>query len=112
MTITTHTITTRHFPSLYYRRAGVGPGLMLLHGFPASGSIWEDFIAELSKQYTLIIPDIPGAGNSRLEGESVSMEQLASIVPAILDHAGLQQCILAGHSMGGYISMAAAELFS
>ena len=43
------------------------------------------FQPQLSEQFTVLIPDIPGAGSSRLDGEAVSMEQLASIVPAILE---------------------------
>jgi pimeloyl-ACP methyl ester carboxylesterase len=84
---------------------------MLLHGFPASGELWDGVFFQLSQQFTVLIPDIPGAGNSRLEGEVATMEQLATIVPAILDDAGIERCVLAGHSMGGYISVAAAELF-
>ncbi len=111
MTTTTHTITTKQFPSLFYRRTGEGPALMLMHGFPASGSLWDGMAAGLSSNYTLLIPDLPGAGSSRLEGETVGMEDLATVVPAILDDAGIACCVLAGHSMGGYVSMAAAELF-
>jgi pimeloyl-ACP methyl ester carboxylesterase len=107
----THTITTKHFPTLVYRRYGQGPALMLLHGFPASGKLWDGIYFQLSQQFTVLIPDIPGSGNSRLEGEVVTMEQLATIVPAILDHAEIDTCVLAGHSMGGYVSIAAAELY-
>lgn len=102
------TVTTKHFPTLSYRRYGAGPALMLLHGFPASGNLWDGLAFHLSQRYTLLIPDIPGSGHSRLEGETITMEELATIVPAILDNAGMDKCILAGHSMGGYISLAAA----
>ncbi len=106
-----HIITTDLFPALAYRRVGSGPALMLLHGFPVSGSLWDDLIPALSKDHTLLIPDIPGSGESRLGAPDVSMEHLATIVPAILDDAGLDRCCLAGHSMGGYISLAAADGF-
>jgi pimeloyl-ACP methyl ester carboxylesterase len=85
---------------------------MLLHGFPASGKLWDGMYFQLSQQFTVLIPDIPGSGDSRLEGELVTMEQLATIVPAILDDAGIETCILAGHSMGGYVSVAAAQLYA
>lgn len=107
----THTITTKHFPALAYRRYGQGPALMLLHGFPASGSLWDGLMPRLSQYYTLLIPDIPGSGSSKLDGEAISMEELATIVPVILDDAGIEKCVLAGHSMGGYISLAVAEAF-
>jgi pimeloyl-ACP methyl ester carboxylesterase len=106
-----HIITTKHFPALAYRRYGSGPALMLLHGFPVTGKLWENIVFSLSQSLTVLEPDIPGAGESRLDGEAASIEELASIVPAILDSAGIGQCTLAGHSMGGYISLAAAARY-
>jgi pimeloyl-ACP methyl ester carboxylesterase len=108
----THIITTKHFPALAYRRYGSGPAIMLLHGFPVSGRLWDGVAPGLSQTHTVLVPDIPGAGESRLDGEAVSIEDLASIVPAVLDDAAVGQCTLAGHSMGGYISLAAAALYS
>lgn len=105
------TITTEAFPTLAYRHIGNGPALMLLHGFPASGKIWEPVIASLSQKFSLLIPDIPGAGESQLGVPLPAIEALAEIVPAILNDAGFECCVLAGHSMGGYIAMAAAEAF-
>jgi pimeloyl-ACP methyl ester carboxylesterase len=111
-TRTTTTITTSHFPQLAYRRIGKGPALMLLHGFPASGVVWDPLIPKLSEANTLLIPDIPGAGDSKQGKEDVTIELLSSIVPAILDHEGIGSCVLAGHSMGGYIALAASEQYA
>lgn len=107
----TTTITTSRFPSIAFRSVGTGPALMLLHGFPASGNLWEPIVATLSETCQLIIPDIPGAGESRLGTPTVSIDELAGIVPALLDHLNLDKCILAGHSMGGYIALAGATLY-
>jgi pimeloyl-ACP methyl ester carboxylesterase len=104
-----HTITTKHFTSLTYKRYGEGPAILLLHGFPASGSLWGETVFRLAQTNTVLVPDIPGTGESELEGEETTIEELATMVPAILDHAGIDVCTLAGHSMGGYISLAVAE---
>lgn len=104
-------ISTKHFPQLSYKRYGNGPALMLLHGFPASGNLWSEVQFQLSQGLTLLIPDLPGTGGSQLNSTDTSMEELASVVPEILDDAGIGQCVVAGHSMGGYIALAAAELF-
>jgi len=106
-----HIITTKQFPALAYNRYGSGPAIMLIHGFPASGSLWGELVIHLSQALTVLVPDIPGTCDSRLEGEAITIEELATIVPDILDHAGIQHCVVAGHSMGGYIGLAAAELF-
>ncbi|MBS1616164.1 MAG: alpha/beta hydrolase [Bacteroidetes bacterium] len=104
-------ITTDTFPALSFRKAGSGPALMLLHGFPASGTIWEPLIPLLAETHTLLIPDIPGSGQSQLGKPLPTIEELATLVPAILEHTGIERCVLVGHSMGGYIALAAAETF-
>lgn len=105
------TITTDSFPRLAYRRVGEGPVLMLLHGFPASGTLWNPIVDLLSQRLCLLIPDIPGSGESQPGASLSSIEDLATLVPAVLDDAGAENCVLAGHSMGGYIGLAAAEAF-
>ncbi len=102
-----HHIRTEYFPTLSYRRLGAGPALLLLHGFPVDGSLWDEVSEILGGSCTLLIPDLPGTGSSELGPAPASIEQLASIVPAILDDAGIEDCVLAGHSMGGYIGLAA-----
>jgi pimeloyl-ACP methyl ester carboxylesterase len=106
-----HHIRTELFPTISYRRVGSGPVLMLLHGFPANGSLWDQVSDILSADFTLLIPDLPGTGTSELGAHAVSIEQMSSVVPAILDDAELQDCVLAGHSMGGYIGMAALSKY-
>lgn len=102
-----HHTATEKFPTISYRKTGAGPALMLLHGFPASGSLWEPLVEQLAKSCTLLIPDIPGTGTSAFKDEELSIADFAAIVPAILDDAGIYSCVLAGHSMGGYIALAA-----
>jgi pimeloyl-ACP methyl ester carboxylesterase len=106
-----HIIATKHFPALAYRQYGSGPAIMLIHGFPASGNLWAGVVTYLAESLTVLVPDVPGTGDSKMDGEAVTMEELATIVPAIFDDAGITQGVVAGHSMGGYIALAAAELF-
>lgn len=110
MTPQHHTSTT-DFPTISYRKSGTGPAVLLLHGFPANGSLWTRVAAELAKHFTVLTPDIPGTGTSQLGKTAVSIEDLAAIVPAILDDAGVTTCVLAGHSMGGYVALAAWARF-
>lgn len=104
-------IRTKQDARFAYRRVGEGPALMLLHGFPASGILWNPLVELLSRDHCLLIPDLPGAGASDLIQKNPGIEDLAAIVPAVLDDAGIDHCVLAGHSMGGYVTMAAAELY-
>lgn len=95
---------------IFYRKMGAGPALVLLHGFPESGTLWQNTWDDLSRQYTLIIPDFPGSGESTLEKET-SISDMAECVNAILDKEGINSAVIAGHSMGGYVAFAFAELY-
>ena len=93
-----------------YRKEGTGPALVLLHGFCESLGIWNDFTRALSKKYLLIVPDLPGHGGSG--GPEIStMEFMAEAVHAVLREESVKSAVLTGHSMGGYVSLAFAELF-
>lgn len=94
-------------PSIYYSRTSSGPALVLLHGFPESGTLWQNITGNLSGFATLIIPDLPGAGRSPLQKET-GIDQMADEIKAILDKEGIDKAVLAGHSMGGYVALAFA----
>src|SRR3982750_1431533 len=88
-----------------YEVLGKGQPVVLLHGFGESGAIWNKQDDVLQKHAKLIIPDLPGSGNSAmLEGENVSIEDYADCVNALLNEEQIETCIMLGHSMGGYIT--------
>ncbi len=103
-------ISTSVSSSISYRKMGAGPAIVLLHGFPESGTLWQHIWHELCGSFTLIIPDFPGSGNSVLERET-GMEDMAECVLAILDKESIETAVIAGHSMGGYVAFAFAGLY-
>jgi pimeloyl-ACP methyl ester carboxylesterase len=92
-----------------YRKTGAGPVVMLVHGFPEDGALWDKIVPGMSESFTLLIPDLPGSGASPLPKEEMTMELMASSLKAVLDQEGIKQAVLAGHSMGGYASLSFAE---
>jgi pimeloyl-ACP methyl ester carboxylesterase len=104
------TISTNTFPKLSYRKEGQGPALVLIHGFPENGGLWKQVWPALSAQFTVIVPDLPGTGESAL-GVETSMESLAGAVSDILSKESIEQSVVVGHSMGGYVALAFAEKF-
>jgi pimeloyl-ACP methyl ester carboxylesterase len=98
--------------SLYYRIAGEGETVMLIHGFAEDSSIWNGMIHELSKEYKLIVPDLAGSGRSTGNMENISMARLAEHINLILTREKIDSCFMIGHSMGGYITMAFAERYA
>lgn len=96
---------------MVYSDRGEGPCLLLLHGYLESMEIWKDFAERISGRYRLIIPDLPGHGNSGIWGDTHSMEDLAGGIRALMESEGIDKIFLVGHSMGGYVVMAFADLF-
>lgn len=91
---------------------GKGTALVLLHGFLENSLMWEVFIPELSKKNRVIVIDLLGHGKTDPMGYVQTMEDNADIVFAVLESLRIKKAVLAGHSMGGYVALAFAELYS
>lgn len=87
---------------LYYSIEGNGFPLIFLHGFPMDHSAWDEFVQPFTEKYRVILPDIPGFGKSGLPNKDMSMEYYADCLKAILDAEKISECLMIGHSMGGY----------
>jgi pimeloyl-ACP methyl ester carboxylesterase len=90
---------------------GKGRVVVLLHGFLGSHQIWEQTINNLSKSYRVIAIDLPGHGNTPCFGYAHSMELMAKSLKTVLDFLHLKKYVIIGHSMGGYVGLAFADLF-
>lgn len=98
---------------LNYKIIGKGKThVVFLHGFLFNLSIWEDIISpELKETATCLLIDLPGHGESPVYGETHSMDLMAKKVLEVLENVGWKQATFVGHSMGGYVALAFAELF-
>jgi pimeloyl-ACP methyl ester carboxylesterase len=109
--ITHHTILF-HGIQLHYRKVGVGAATLLIHGFGEDGNVFNQAIQHLPDQGTLLIPDLPGSGESEIwPAAEPSLNDFALALNAILEKEGIEKCKVMGHSMGGYIALAFAEQF-
>ncbi|MBK6634030.1 MAG: alpha/beta hydrolase [Chitinophagaceae bacterium] len=98
---------------IFFRTAGKGKPIVLIHGFAEDGDIWKNQIEFLKDHFYLIIPDLPGSGRSSVISRqpAVGIEEYADVIKAVLDEEKISQCSMAGHSMGGYIGLAFAEKY-
>lgn len=96
---------------IYYNQVGKGETVVLLHGFLESSTMWNDLIPQLSKTHNVVYMDLLGHGNTGCLGYIHTMEQMAEAVEAVLKHLKVEQATFIGHSMGGYVALAFAELF-
>lgn len=102
---------TIHFQDIsgFYTDEGSGETIVLIHGFCEDGSVWADFRKHFSRNYRVLVPDLPGYGNSALTKETLTIEWMADFVYAILKKENISSPIIIGHSMGGYITLALTE---
>jgi len=94
-----------------YSDRGKGRVVVLLHGFMESLEMWDDFSKELSKSFRVICIDLPGFGETPCIGYVHSMEMMAKCVKVVMGKERLKKYVIIGHSMGGYVTMAFADLF-
>ena len=95
---------------LHYSEAGNGTPVVLLHGFPLSSEIWRAQQSGLSDRWRVITPDLRGHGKSPAPEGAYSMETMARDVLALLDTLRISKAVILGHSMGGYLTLAAAKI--
>ena len=95
-----------------YSDTGKGNVIVLLHGFLENQTMWQDFIPEFSKKYRVITIDLLGHGKTECLGYLHSMEDNADMVHEVLHELKIRKAVFVGHSMGGYVALAFAELYS
>jgi len=94
-----------------YTDSGEGNAVVLLHGFLENKKMWKDYVSFFSDQYRVITIDLLGHGESDCLGYVHSMEDNAGAVHKVLEHLHVKKAIILGHSMGGYVGLAFAELY-
>jgi pimeloyl-ACP methyl ester carboxylesterase len=90
---------------LVYWKGGKGPPLVLVHGVNDQAGTWAPVVAALSSSHRLLIPDLPGHGESDPASGPLSMPAMVEALDALIDHeAAGERIALVGNSMGGWIS--------
>jgi pimeloyl-ACP methyl ester carboxylesterase len=97
--------------NVVYHTEGNGAATVLIHGFAEDGTVWDAQTTFLQQRYRVIVPHLPGSGQSAYNPGLLSMEDHAEVIFALLQQENIPHCIMIGHSMGGYITLAFAEKY-
>ena len=97
----------------YNDTGGDGAPVLLVHGFPFNSKMWDPQVEALGERYRLIVPDLKGFGASDApeDRSTYSVDNYADELKAVLDDAGVEQAVVVGLSMGGYVAFAFARRF-
>ena len=94
---------------LHVGRWGSGPAVVVAaHGVTGTHMNFEPLADQLGEAATVLAPDLRGRGVSRSVGGPYGMARHADDVIAVLDHAGIAEATMVGHSMGGFVAVTAA----
>ena len=95
--------------NIFYRISGAGRPVILLHGLPFDGSLWNKQ-CEAVPGFKFIVPDLPGSGHSdRIHDMSIT--GMAEVIKAIGEAEQISTAAIIGHSIGGYVALAFAEKY-
>jgi pimeloyl-ACP methyl ester carboxylesterase len=99
--------------SLEYDRAGAGPAVVLLHGWPGSRSDHRAVAALLADDADVVVPDLRGFGGSdrhdRPPSEAYSADAQADSVCGLIEELELDRPVIAGYDVGGRVAQAVAR---
>lgn len=93
---------------LHYVIGGQGLPVVLLHGWPQTWYSWRKIMPELAERYTVIVPDLPGLGDSAKSEAGYDASTVADDIFHLISSLGFQQIFLVGHDLGASIAYAYA----
>ncbi|HEX5356264.1 MAG TPA: alpha/beta hydrolase [Aquabacterium sp.] len=98
-------VTVEGIPMTLYRSSSQGPAIVMIHGFSADKDVWARFARHFSGHYQVIIPDLPGHGETGFKPEwSYTIEAQTRRIAALMDQLQIKQAHIIGNSMGGFIT--------
>lgn len=108
--VTSHTVEVNGV-RLHYRTAGVGPSLILLHGYAETSRMWVPIMPLLAERFTVIAPDLPGIGDSDVPPAGLDMKSAAISIHALARALGVEKAEVVGHDIGLMVAYAYAAQF-
>ncbi|MGH8930478.1 MAG: alpha/beta fold hydrolase [Egibacteraceae bacterium] len=89
---------------MHYVRAGSGPLVVLLHGWPQTWFMWRKLIPVIAARYTVVAPDLRGYGLSDKPPTGYDKRTMASDIGALVRHLGFDRLALVGHDRGARVA--------
>jgi pimeloyl-ACP methyl ester carboxylesterase len=96
----THHTTNANGIRMHYVTGGRGAPIVLLHGFASTWYEWRHVMPELAKRYTVIVPDLRGAGDSAKPATGYDKRTMAEDIYQLVRQLGHQRIFLVGHDIG------------
>jgi pimeloyl-ACP methyl ester carboxylesterase len=96
---------------LHYVTGGHGTPLILLHGYAETSRMWRPILSVLTERFTVIVPDLPGMGDSAIPADGLDMKTAAVRIHALARSLGIEKARVVGHDIGLMVAYAYAAQF-
>ena len=96
---------------IHYMIGGTGEPLVLLHGFGQNWYMWNRLLPDLSKHFTVIVPELRGIGDSDKPEGGYDKKTMASDIHELVKQLGYNQINIAGHDIGMMVAYAYAAQY-
>ncbi|MGH6761033.1 MAG: alpha/beta fold hydrolase [Phyllobacterium sp.] len=86
---------------------GAGSPVLLLHGYPETKAAWHRIAGSLSEDFSVIVPDLPGYGDSEVAGDNLeagSKRWMGSQLHALMESLGYSRYAVVGHDRGARVA--------
>ena len=99
-----HHMATVNGIQLHYVMGGKGDPVVLLHGWPETWYAWHRVMPELAKNYTVIVPDLRGLGDSSKPPTGYDGMTVAEDIHQLVTLLGFKSIFLVGHDIGTQVA--------
>jgi pimeloyl-ACP methyl ester carboxylesterase len=96
---------------IHLRVAGSGPAVLLLHGYAETSRMWKPLAEVLAPRFTVIMPDLPGIGDSSIPVSGIDMKTSAEHIHAAVRALGFEKVDVVGHDIGLMVAYAYAAMY-
>lgn len=87
-----------------YTSVGTGTPIVMLHGWPQSSYVWRKVVPLISKEYRIILIDLPGLGQSQ-SFDTFSTADVSDIIAEVTQTLGIASYHLVGHDIGAWVAV-------
>jgi haloacetate dehalogenase len=89
---------------MHYERAGSGPPVVLLHGWPQTSHCWRYVMPRLAERHTVIAPDLRGYGLTDKPADGYDKRTMAADVSGLVRTLGFDRVSVVGHDRGARVA--------
>ncbi|MFT4856780.1 MAG: pimeloyl-ACP methyl ester carboxylesterase [Algoriphagus sp.] len=95
---------------IHFSEKGKGNPVVFIHGFCEIGAMWNDIASALASDFHVFYPDLPGFGKTPVASNHVTLEETAVQLEEWMEEQKIENPVIIGHSLGGYVALAILEL--